>query len=214
MTYGELVAEVQRRGPFETLDEAERALAVIARVLGERLLAEEAVAVAGALPEPIAGRLRGAGYERDFDVDELYHRVARGEGVGRAFGVEHAQAGCQVLGEALPEDVRLRLQKHLGPAFAPLFAPRDAALPPPRPVHGAQPAPPGHGTTLATGRPGSSHPLSEGQAERAQTQSVARAQNPHGDTKLSTSRGLTQERLDESLAAGRPGPERPISGAK
>lgn len=214
MTYEDLIAEVERRAAFETTDDAERALAVAARVLGERLLAEETAAVAGALPEPVAGRMRAAGYQRDFNLDELYNRVARGEGVGRAFGMEHAQAACQVIGEALPEAVRLRLQKHLGPAFAPLFEPRAPGLAPPRPVHGAPDVAPGHGSTLASGRPGSLHPLSEGRADRAHAESVAQSDDPHAATKLSTSRGMTQERQGDSLAAGRPGPEHPVSDTK
>jgi uncharacterized protein (DUF2267 family) len=214
MTYAELVAEVQRWAAFEAPDDAERTIAVTARVLGERLLPEEAAAVAGALPEPVAGRLRGAAYQRDFDAGELYDRVARGEGVKSAFGMEHAQVACQVFGEALPEAVRLRLQKHLGEGLAWLFEPRAGGPPPPRPVHASPPVEPGQGSTLASGRPGSRHPLSEGHADRAQAGSVARSADPHGDTKLSSSRGLTQERLDESLAMGRPGPEHPVSDTK
>jgi hypothetical protein len=53
--------------------------------------------------------------------------------------------------------------------------------------------------TLADGRPGSRHPLSEARPERAQTDSVVRADNPHGDTKLSSATGLTQER-ERSIA--------------
>jgi uncharacterized protein (DUF2267 family) len=161
MTYANLISEVQRRAGLASADEAERALDVTACALGERLLAEEADAVADALPEPAAGHVRGARYERDFDVDELYDRVARREGVPHAFGMEHAQAACQVIGETLPEATRLRLQKHLGPAFAPLFEPRVFELPPARPVHGAPASEPGEGGTLASGRLGSRHPLSE-----------------------------------------------------
>ncbi len=215
MTYADILSEIQLRAGFEALDDAERALSVVVRVLGRRLLEEEAVAVAGELPDAIARHLLTAQYERDFDVDELYHRVARGEGVERSFGAEHAQAVCQVLGEAIPEDARHRLQTHLGPGLAPLFEPRDTPLPPPRPVHCAPPVDPGQGTTLATGKPGSRHPVSEAQPERAHSQSIARSDDPHADTKLSTSCGLTQERFDESLASGRPpGPEHPVSDTK
>jgi hypothetical protein len=64
--------------------------------------------------------------------------------------------------------------------------------------------------TLAEGRPGSPHPLSEARPERAHSHSVARTDNPHGDTKLSSASGLTQEREQETLAAGHPGPDRPL----
>ena len=88
MRYEELAAEVQRRGGLESFEEAERALAVTARVLGERLVADEAGPVAAALPEPLAARVRGAVHCHDFDLEELYDRVARGEGSGRRFGAE------------------------------------------------------------------------------------------------------------------------------
>jgi hypothetical protein len=69
---------------------------------------------------------------------------------------------------------------------------------------------PGRGT-LAEGRPGSHHPLSEARPERAHSHSVVRADNPHGDTKLSSAVGFTQEREQETLAAGHPGSDRPLS---
>jgi hypothetical protein len=81
-------------------------------------------------------------------------------------------------------------------------------------VHAARTVDPGRGTTLATGRPGSRHPVSEAHEDRAHTESIARSDDPHGDTKLSSSRGLTQERLRETLAEGRPGPEHPVSNTK
>ncbi|AUX36966.1 MULTISPECIES: DUF2267 domain-containing protein [Sorangium] len=210
MDYERFVEEVQRRAGFEGRDEAERAIAATARTLGERLLEREAAAVAGGLPGPVAVAVRGAAYQGDFDRDELYDRVARREGAPRGFGMEHAQAVCQVVGEALPEAERLRLQRHLAD-WADLFTPRAAGAPPPRPVHAPAPPEVGHGSTLATGRPGSRHPLSEAHPATAHAGSVARSDEPHAETKLSSSRGLTQERLGDTLAEGRPGPERPVS---
>lgn len=210
MDYNRFVEEVQRRAGFEGRDEAERAIAVTARTLGERLLVEEAAAVAGGLPGPVAAAVRGATYQGDFDRDELYDRIARREGAPRGFGMEHAQAVCQVIGEALPEAERGRLQRHL-PDWADLFAQRSAGAPPPRPAHAASPPEVGQGSTLATGRPGSRHPLSEARPETAHAQSVARSDDPHADTRLSSSPGLTQERLRETLADGHPGPEHPVS---
>jgi hypothetical protein len=48
----------------------------------------------------------------------------------------------------------------------------------------------------------------------AHAHSVARSENPHADTKLSSSPGLTQERLGDSLAEARPGPAHPVSDTK
>lgn len=160
MTYEELIAEVQRRGGLESAEEAERALRVTTRVLGARLMPDEAGPIAAVLPEPIAMRVRDAAYERDFDVDELFDRVARGEGSGRHFGKEHAQAVCQIIGEALSDAARMRLQRHLGPTYAPLFEPRGPLSRPSRPLRFSRMVEPGRGTTLATGRPGASSPVS------------------------------------------------------
>jgi uncharacterized protein (DUF2267 family) len=214
MTYDELVGEIQRRGGLEARDDAARVLAVTARVLGERLFAEEADAIAVALPAEVARELSSTRYERDFDVDELYDRVARREATRHGFGMEHAQAVLQVIGESLPEATRLRLQKHLPAEMAALFEPRAHELAPPRPVHASPPVEPGQGSTLATGRPGSRHPVSDTPPVDAHRHSVARSQDPHADTKLSSSPGLTQERLGDSLAEARPGPAHPVSDTK
>jgi hypothetical protein len=68
----------------------------------------------------------------------------------------------------------------------------------------------GHGDTLAEGRPGSRHPLSEARSDRSQSESVVATENPHADTKLSSAHGLTQEREGESLATGHSGSDRPL----
>lgn len=46
-----------------------------------------------------------------------------------------------------------------------------------------------------------------------QSQSVVKSDNPHGNTKLSSSRGSTQEREHETLAEGQPGSKHPLSEA-
>jgi hypothetical protein len=90
------------------------------------------------------------------------------------------------------------------------LVPQDFPEPPPhaQAVH-ASPL-----STLAHGRPGSLHPIAEAAPASGHAHSIARNDDPHGDTKLSSSTGLTQERLRESLATGRPpGPERSVSEA-
>jgi len=64
--------------------------------------------------------------------------------------------------------------------------------------------------TLAEGRPGSHHPLGDYRAPGGQPDSIA-ASNPHGDSKLSSSPGATQEREHETLAEGHPGSSRPLA---
>jgi hypothetical protein len=70
-----------------------------------------------------------------------------------------------------------------------------------------------HRHDIASGRPGSTRPLSAANPRVLEHRhSVARNGDPHGDTKLSSARGLTQEREGETLAAARPGPGlRPIA---
>ena len=68
--------------------------------------------------------------------------------------------------------------------------------------------------TLATGQPGSRHPIVEARPERTQTNSIA-ADNPHDATKLSSAAGTTQERSHETLAEGHEGdPERSLAGSR
>jgi len=71
-------------------------------------------------------------------------------------------------------------------------------------------AAPSRHPTLAAGRPGSAHPLSEARPDRRHASSVA-ADNPHAEQKLSSTTGTTQERLHETIAEGRPGSEWPLS---
>ncbi|MCC6557144.1 MAG: DUF2267 domain-containing protein [Polyangiaceae bacterium] len=214
MDYEQFLEEVARRGGFGARGEVERAIEATTRALRARLVDDEAEALARGLPEEAARALREGAYEGDFGVDELYRRVGEAEGVARGFGAEHAQAVCEVIAEALDGGTLERLRRHLAGELAALFQAREPAGEPPAPERLGFEEAPGQGTTLASGRPGSGHPLSEAHPERAHEHSVAREENPHGDTKLSSSPGLTQERLGETLATGKPGPTRPVSGAK
>jgi hypothetical protein len=144
---------------------------------------------------------------QDFDLAELHARVARREGVRLGLAVEHTGVVCQAVAEALSPAALYRLREALPEPMGALFSPR---APGERFEH-VHLDPSHH--TLAEGRPGSQHPLAETRVERAQTDSVVRADNPHEDTKLSSATGLTQEREQETLAAGHPGSSRPLSEA-
>jgi uncharacterized protein (DUF2267 family) len=187
MNQEEFVARVRELSGFADREEAERAIAATLATLGERLVDTEVHALAGELPRPLAAALERGVYAGDFDLTELYDRVCRREGVEPSFGVEHAQIVCRVLAEQLGEDARTRLRKELPPSIADLFRRPPAASPPEPVVHDRGPHT--KPSTLASGRPGSTHPLSEGSFDRAQAHSVAREKNPHGDTKLSSARG-------------------------
>jgi hypothetical protein len=115
-----------------------------------------------------------------------------------------------VLTEALDEIGRFHLSRGL-PTLAGLFEPRSPAS---RallsdPHHLSHTEHPGGGT-LATGAPAYSHrPL---HTAHGQSGSVVESANPHADTKLSTSRGPSSERDGSTLADGRSGSSRPLSG--
>jgi uncharacterized protein (DUF2267 family) len=205
MTQDELLDEVAAHAGLHSAAEAERALAAVLAALGTRLSHSESLALADELPFTAGEPLRQARFDRAFDLDELYARVARAEGVAPGFAVEHTLSVCQAVAESITGAALERIRKALPPPMAALFTPREISAPPDV-EHVAAAA-----ETLARGRPGSRHPLSEASAERAHSESIARSDNPHAETKLSSSRGLTQEREHESLATGKPGPTRPIN---
>jgi uncharacterized protein (DUF2267 family) len=201
-----LVDRVMSHGGLDRAKDALRAIRATAAVLGERLPVEGKDALARALPRTLGSLVRACVAQRAFDLDDLYDRVRAREGVSEGFAREHAQAVCASLGELLPAEVKQILDAHLPPPIAELFHTREVGEPPP------------HGTarahTLASGRPGSAHPISESAPRGAQAHSVVRETNPHGETKLSSASGLTQERTGESLASSRPSTRRRISESK
>jgi uncharacterized protein (DUF2267 family) len=208
-TKAELVERIMAESGIGDARDAERALRATLTTLGERLTESEARALARELPESLARSLGEEAYDTDFDAAELYERVRRREGATPGFAREHAQVVLRVLGSALGDELRGRLARVLPEEIVVAMSPRPKSTPPPyrAPSHG----PPL--TTLATGKPGSEHPLSIAAVPEGQTHSIAREDNPHADTKLSAARGLTQEREREALASGRGGPARPLSEA-
>jgi uncharacterized protein (DUF2267 family) len=209
MEYAELLEKAGSLGGVEPL-RAERAIEAVLETLGEALPDEEARVLAAELPAPASAWLLRRRVPGRFARSVLYDRVARRTGGSAGFAVEQTQAICELLAGIAPEAV-VSVRPALEPEIAELLASRDRREAQPlRPIRMDADHPYAH--TLATGRPGSRHPLSEGRPDRAHSQSVARSAEPHADTKLSSSAGLTQERLGESLASGRPGSRRPIGG--
>jgi uncharacterized protein (DUF2267 family) len=196
----ELLARIAERGGFRTPAEAERAEDAALLTLGQRLELPLAQELARHLPPRAAAALLRKAYEGPFPLEELYRRVAEREGVRLSFAVEHTGVVFETVAEALPEALRARLCRLLPERMAALFEPRRTDIPappmPPRPMQ----IEPGSGTTLADGRPGSRRPISEGGGDRAQAESVARTENPHEETKLSSARGLSSERRGRTLA--------------
>jgi uncharacterized protein (DUF2267 family) len=205
MTHDELLFHLAGHAGLSDRQEAERTVRAVLEVLGERLSWPVIQTLAEDLPAPLAASLRGVVPHQDFNLAEFHARVASRTGVPLGRAVEHTGVVCQFLAEALSPGTVHRVREALPEPMSALFTPRE-------PVEGFEYVhlEPGR-RTLAEGRPGSEHPLSEARPGRAHSHSVARADNPHGDTKLSSATGLTQEREQETLAAGHPGSDRPLS---
>jgi uncharacterized protein (DUF2267 family) len=189
---------------------ADRAVHAVLRALGERLTEDEAKLFARRLPAELARVIEDRDYDRDFDAAELYHRVRIYERASPGVAREHVDVVLRALGDAVEPDALRRLARALPDDVARQLEPRELGAPPPH-------VPPSHApplTTLARGRAGSRHPISEAAPSKGQAHSVAVNDDPHAETKLSSSHGMTQERWRESLATGRPpAPERPIDDA-
>jgi hypothetical protein len=145
----------------------------------------------------------------------LYQSIAQQEDVERGFAKEHVQATCTALAELLDPADRAQLKARLGERIGALLIPRRELRGPiaqPSGHHHSDPE--GRGRTLAAGRPGSRHPLSEAKHSGAHTHSVARSQNPRRDTKVSSTSGSSARREKRTLAEGKPGSERPLSETK
>lgn len=186
---------------------AERALRAVLATLGERLTEDEAHVLAGRLPEELARVLDDSAYDADFDAAEFYERARRREKTSPGVAREHADVILRAVGETLGADSP-RIVRALPEPIGRQLVPPELGAPEPH-VAARRAA---HLTTLAHGRPGSQHPLSESAPAAGHRGSVAVSDEPHAETKLSSGRGLTQERLDETLATGRPPrPEHPLA---
>jgi len=210
MDHRVLVDRTLALGGFDDPERAERIIEAVLETLGERMPPDQAEAVAAELPHPLADWILRRRVPGSFSLEELYDRVGRRAAVRSSFALEQTQVVCEAFAEVFP-GAATAARVGLSVELARLLERHDrSGIRPTRPSPLGPEHPYSH--SLATGRPGSTHPLSEARPERAHAQSVARSENPHGDTKLSSSSGLRQQRLGESLATGKPGSSRPISG--
>ncbi len=211
---------------------ARAALHATLAVMGERLVEDEARALAEVLPDELAMLVAANDYDGDFDDAELFERVSRRahERSGRAR--EEAEIVLAVLGDCLGAERRRRIARGLPSLAAQLLeGERERGVSGVLGVSGvsgvsgmsgedevsgegegegegelppyAEPRRAPRVATVASSRPGSTHPLSESAPPAGHTHSVARNPSPHEETKLSASKGLTQERFDETLGTGR-----------
>jgi uncharacterized protein (DUF2267 family) len=203
-----LVRRLMDEGPFEGEIQAREAVRATLTALGGGLTSDEARLLAQDLERPWADVLAASRFVRALTLEEFYRLVSFHEGRRLAIAMEHAQLVCRALHDAVSDATRELLAKHL-PELAPLWSrvevPDEVAGPDrsravAAPEHTLASGSPGASRPLSTARPTSSHPLSDSRPDTAQTHSVVRADNPHGDTKLSSSQGLTQERERANLS--------------
>ena len=90
-------------------------------------------------------------------VQELHFQLARGLGIEPGRAVEVAQMTCHAIASRLDADGRAQLLIRVPADLRPLFEPPPSIAA----TTAAQPHLAGTGHTLADGRPGSTHPLSE-----------------------------------------------------
>jgi len=165
--------------------------------LGRQLSDAGAHELAGELPPTLAEWVLDAEHGSERGAAALLDAVMRNEAASRAFAVEHAMAVCQVLAESLGPAALRALTGALDDDVGPLLQPRE-------PRRAFQPVRVDRRhRTLAEADAASARPLfRSGPPDAAHSESIARAENPHAETKLSTSRGLTQEREERTLATG------------
>ena len=207
MTEDVLVERLLERG-LPDRNAAVRALRSTVSAFAECLTPEEAEPFARSFSGTLAERARRTVPAKEsLGAEDLYELVRKLDNVPLGMAREHAQIVLRLIAERLDPDLRTRLVRTLPADLAELLADHVEGAPPAhsRPSH----APPL--TTLASGRPGSRHPVSEARPDRAHSHSVVKEDNPHGETKVSSAKGMTQERLGDSIASGHPGPRRPIS---
>jgi uncharacterized protein (DUF2267 family) len=186
-----IVARVKEALGMLSDDDTARAIDAVLEGMGRLLTPDEAGVIAQHLPSGYASVLSNASERAQTEetVGDVVSLVASREGLPASAAYETVKVTCEVLASYLPEDVVDKLHQDLPPEVASLLVHPHGEWCVPEPVPEAVPPQPRRRrTTLASGRPGSSRPVSEARPERAHRHSVARNPNPHGDTKLSSGR--------------------------
>jgi uncharacterized protein (DUF2267 family) len=197
--YPELIDFVQDRAGLSSRQEAEASVHAVFEVISRRVVPADRRRVLSLLPEPLHVAFAHREFRDDADLDAVVEEVAQAEDVHPGFGREHLDVvGAAAVATLHPEAITA-LRTHLPSSIAVIFsAERESRATRATPASN----PRVNRRHLAEGRSGSAHPLSEGRADTSQSDSVARSGTPKVDTKISSARGLTQEREHESLADG------------
>lgn len=212
MEYDRFLEQVAERTGLGSRATVETAVRAVTEALGALVDHAHRDEIAMHLPAPLAQMLRGAPSDADADASAFLRRVAAVEHLPPGFAVEHATAILETIGSALHPSARRQFASRLPEEMRDWLEPRRIA-PAPRPRADETRRPAAEPHHLANGRPGSTHPVSEAAPPRAHSESVASTSDPHADTRLSSARGMTQEREHEDLAEAEPGSATPLSEA-
>jgi uncharacterized protein (DUF2267 family) len=205
MNYDNLIEQVMQTAGLSSLQQAERALRATVSALASCLSAQTRTAWARLLPSDLHLDLMDAPYQAAQTARQVYARVPAGEGVPQPYAMEHAQSVIRELAQLLDDDMRTSLARELPDELAVLLRPQQRGT---RPLHAqAQPRQPA-GSTLATGRPGAVHPLSESEPHPGQSGSVA----DWDDSRMEHTLGSGHEDSGDPLANSKPGSKRGLSG--
>jgi uncharacterized protein (DUF2267 family) len=199
--YSDFVDQVEQRATFEP-GVAARVIQATLRALAGQLPAIDIGLIADQLPAPMAAAWRAAEPSRATGAAALYAAVHLAIGGDPPRLTEQVQVIAQVLGEHLDLDGRLHLQRHLPESAAELVEPRSWQPLEPRDRSLVGPTS-GQRRTLASGRPGSEHPITAAQADRAHRDSIARSPDPHAETKLSSGKPSVEDERAK-VATGHP----------
>lgn len=207
-----LIERLQSLAPFEDESLARHAVDATLKSLRRGLVDDEADWLSLDLGPELAAPLVREIYAGGLSLDEFYRWVGRFSGLRRSVAKEQAQVVCRALTECLSPAAVARLRRSL-PELASLFTIPE----PERPASGPHLLrdEPGPDHTLAGGRSGGDRPLYDARpasnieeagarSSRSHSHSIAASDDPHADTKLSSSHGLTQERDHRSLSTARP----------
>jgi uncharacterized protein (DUF2267 family) len=205
MNYDDLIEQVMQTAGLSSLQQAERALRATVSAVASCLSAQARTSWAHLLPSDLHLDLLDAPYQAAQTAQQVYARVPAGEGVPQPYAMEHAQSVIRELGQLLDEDTRTSLARELPDDLAALLRePQRATRPSRAHGHPRQPA----GSTLATGRPGAVHPLSESEPHAGQSGSVA----DWDDARMEHTLGSGHEETGDPLANSKPGSKRGLSG--
>lgn len=170
----EIVDRVVARSGLDQVT-AGRACEVVVAEIGAGL--EDRDAIAAHLPAGLREALGRRDPTSGLGADMVYGRVGAALELPINRALEVTQVVCETLGVLIP-DARVVLVERLPAELGELFAPRPSTEKPP--AHD-------HRNTLASGRAGSAHPVSEAPPPGPQKHSVTEG-NPHAASKISTAR--------------------------